>query len=341
VGIAVACGIVVAPVTASAQPYNPSDGQLYAAQQAADDSAAQVGRLLSQLGTAQSAVDAAHANAAAALGEYQGKLAGYQSAQAAADATRVAAGTAQQNLAAARADVVAFARSSYMAGSTVPGVQALLTSDGPRQLLERAALLAAVGTDRSDAVTRLVVVQRQADDAATAASTALAAATALKEQAATALAAANEAEAVARRTASSIQGQQAAMRSQLDQARATLVSLQSQRSAAEQYVAPAPVPSTGSGGGSSPAPAPAPAPVSGTHDWNAVALCESGGNWSINTGNGYFGGLQFSQPTWVAYGGLAYAPRADLATPAQQIAIAERVLAGQGRGAWPVCGRNL
>lgn len=78
-----------------------------------------------------------------------------------------------------------------------------------------------------------------------------------------------------------------------------------------------------------------------THDWSGVAQCESGGNWSINTGNGYFGGLQFSQPTWVAYGGLAYAPRADLATPAQQIAIAEKVLAGQGKGAWPVCGRNL
>lgn len=72
-----------------------------------------------------------------------------------------------------------------------------------------------------------------------------------------------------------------------------------------------------------------------------MALCESSGNWSINTGNGYFGGLQFSQSTWVAYGGLAYAARADLATKSEQIAVAERVLAGQGPGAWPVCGRNL
>jgi hypothetical protein len=339
VGVGVACGLVVAPLTASAQPYNPSDGQLYAAQQAADDSATQVGRLLTQLGTARSAVDAAHANATAALADYQGKLASYQGAQAAADAARAASDRSQRNLAAARADVVAFARSSYMAGSTVPGVQALLTSDGPRQLLERAALLDAVGADRSGAVTRLVVVQRQAADAATAASTTLAAAAALKEQAATALTAANQAETAARQTAGSIQAQQAAMQSQLDQARAALVSLQAQRSAAQQYVAPAPAPSSGSGGGSSPPPAPAPPP--GTHDWNAVALCESGGNWSINTGNGYFGGLQFSQSTWVAYGGLAYAPRADLAAPAQQIAIAEKVLAGQGKGAWPVCGRNL
>jgi nucleoid-associated protein YgaU len=78
-----------------------------------------------------------------------------------------------------------------------------------------------------------------------------------------------------------------------------------------------------------------------THDWSGVAQCESGGNWSINTGNGYYGGLQFSQGTWAGYGGTAYAPRADLASAGQQIAIAEKVLAGQGIGAWPVCGKNL
>ena len=78
-----------------------------------------------------------------------------------------------------------------------------------------------------------------------------------------------------------------------------------------------------------------------THDWSGVAQCESGGNWSINTGNGYYGGLQFSQGTRAGHGGTAYAPRADLASPSQQIAVAERVLAGQGIGAWPVCGKNL
>ncbi|MFF4525070.1 transglycosylase family protein [Streptomyces bluensis] len=71
--------------------------------------------------------------------------------------------------------------------------------------------------------------------------------------------------------------------------------------------------------------------------WNKVAACESTNNWSINTGNGYYGGLQFSQSTWEAYGGTAYAARADLATKDQQIAIAEKVLGGQGPGAWPVC----
>jgi LysM repeat protein len=77
------------------------------------------------------------------------------------------------------------------------------------------------------------------------------------------------------------------------------------------------------------------------HDWSGVAQCESGGNWSINTGNGYYGGLQFSPATWLGHGGGQYASRADLASPAQQIAVAERVLLTQGVGAWPVCGRHL
>lgn len=71
--------------------------------------------------------------------------------------------------------------------------------------------------------------------------------------------------------------------------------------------------------------------------WNKVAACESSSNWSINTGNGYYGGLQFTQSTWEAYGGARYAGRADLATRDQQIAVAEKVLDGQGPGAWPAC----
>ncbi|WP_232783747.1 transglycosylase family protein, partial [Mycobacteroides franklinii] len=76
-------------------------------------------------------------------------------------------------------------------------------------------------------------------------------------------------------------------------------------------------------------------------EWDQVARCESGGNWAINTGNGYQGGLQFSPSTWINSGGGQYAPSAHLATKDQQIAVAEKVLAGQGRGAWPVCGRGL
>ncbi|MGW1876432.1 transglycosylase family protein [Streptomyces sp. NPDC001975] len=71
--------------------------------------------------------------------------------------------------------------------------------------------------------------------------------------------------------------------------------------------------------------------------WDKVAACESSGDWGIDTGNGYYGGLQFTQSTWEAYGGTRYAPRADLATKDQQIAVAEKVLGGQGPGAWPVC----
>ncbi len=84
----------------------------------------------------------------------------------------------------------------------------------------------------------------------------------------------------------------------------------------------------------------APAAPSGGVNWSAIAACESGGNWSASTGNGFYGGLQFSEQTWLSYGGGQYAPSANLATPAQQIAVAQRVLAGQGIGAWPVCGAN-
>ena len=75
--------------------------------------------------------------------------------------------------------------------------------------------------------------------------------------------------------------------------------------------------------------------------WDRLAQCESGGNWAINTGNGYHGGLQFSAATWRGFGGGAYAPRADLATRAEQIAVAEKTLATQGWGAWPACSRTL
>ena len=82
------------------------------------------------------------------------------------------------------------------------------------------------------------------------------------------------------------------------------------------------------------APAAAAAPDS---DWDRLAQCEAGGNWHINTGNGYHGGLQFSASTWQAYGGSQYAATADQATREQQIDIATRVQAGQGWGAWPAC----
>jgi resuscitation-promoting factor RpfA len=84
----------------------------------------------------------------------------------------------------------------------------------------------------------------------------------------------------------------------------------------------------------------APAEAAETTVWDRVAQCESGGNWKINTGNGFYGGVQFAAGTWKAYGGNTYASQAHLANKAEQIAVARRVLAGQGPGAWPVCSRR-
>jgi len=82
-------------------------------------------------------------------------------------------------------------------------------------------------------------------------------------------------------------------------------------------------------------------PTGATGAWDRIAECESGGNWQANTGNGYYGGLQFGHSTWVAYGGDAYANNAHQASKAQQIAIAEKVRAARGGyGDWPVCGKK-
>ena len=95
-------------------------------------------------------------------------------------------------------------------------------------------------------------------------------------------------------------------------------------------------------------PLPAPALVVAAYDcsrtegpWNCLAQCESSGRWHVNTGNGFYGGLQFYQPTWEAHGGLKYAPRADLATKKEQIKVAEKVLRTQGWKAWPVCSKKI
>ncbi|MGH3506934.1 MAG: transglycosylase family protein [Nocardioidaceae bacterium] len=92
-------------------------------------------------------------------------------------------------------------------------------------------------------------------------------------------------------------------------------------------------------------PEPEPEPTTnyatGSTVWDQLAECESGGNWAINTGNGYYGGLQFSYDTWLAYGGGSYAETANLATREQQIAIAEKVLAAAGWGSWPACAAEL
>ena len=91
-----------------------------------------------------------------------------------------------------------------------------------------------------------------------------------------------------------------------------------------------------------PPPTPPPAPAVGTgSDWDRLAQCESGGNWAMNSGNGYSGGLQFHPGTWRYNGGTEFAPEAWMASREQQIVVAERIRAGQGWSAWPACSRKL
>lgn len=108
---------------------------------------------------------------------------------------------------------------------------------------------------------------------------------------------------------------------------------------------------SGAGAAVPPPPAPGPPGVAagrgagdcgpgGKWPWDCVADCESGGRWAVNTGNGFYGGLQFWQPTWEEYGGLAYAARADLASRDHQIRVAEELLGAQGWEAWPVCAKR-
>ena len=109
-----------------------------------------------------------------------------------------------------------------------------------------------------------------------------------------------------------------------------------QESVVKRGTKPAPAAAATASAGGAAAPA-----VSNGSTWDALAQCEAGGNWSINTGNGFSGGLQFTPSTWAAFGGTQYAPAAHLATREQQIAVAEKVRAGQGWGAWPACTSKL
>ena len=82
-------------------------------------------------------------------------------------------------------------------------------------------------------------------------------------------------------------------------------------------------------------------PVENGDAWDALAQCEATGDWAVNTGNGFYGGLQFDQSTWERQGGLKSAPRADLATREEQIAVASRMQRAQGWGAWPSCSSRI
>jgi len=239
--VTAAC-LVVAPGVAAARPVNPSDAQLSAADQAKQAAAAQVGQITAALAQAQSAAAGAAAAADIALQDFEVKQAAADQARAAADAAAAAAAQAEVELQSGRDDVVTFARDSYMQGSTSAGARAFMTSGGPAQLLERAALLETVGEHRVDVVAQLTVLETQATAADEAAQQAVGEADTLKAEAATLLAEAQEQKIEARSQAETLAGQQEAMEAQLETAQQTLYGLQGAREAAQAYAAQQAVP---------------------------------------------------------------------------------------------------
>jgi cell wall-associated NlpC family hydrolase len=234
---AAAVCLVVASGTASAAPTNPSDTQLTQAQQAKADAAQQVGAISAELAGAQAELDGARAQSAIALDTFQGKQADYEAAQTAAEAAAATAQQARDELATARAAIASFARQSYVQGSTSPTLEALMTADGPAQMVERAALLEAAGSHHGDVVVQVGAAEAQATAAETAAQTALAQAATLKQQAADALADAEALEVSARQQAATLASRQAALQQQFEQAQQTLLGLEGARAAAQQYAA--------------------------------------------------------------------------------------------------------
>jgi cell wall-associated NlpC family hydrolase len=240
---AVGVGAIVAAIVgsshgvAAASPRYPTDRQIGAAASAKAAAAQQVGAITAQLAKAQASVDAAHATAAIALDHFQAKQALYETAQAAAQTAKAAAHRAAAELGVARGQVASFARLTYIQGSTSPGFVALMSSDGPAQLLERQALLESAGGHRNDVLTTVAVAERKAAGTSSAAGAALKKADSLKSQAAAALTTASQAEAGARSQQSALTVQQAALQAKLQQAQVTLLGLQGARALANRYAA--------------------------------------------------------------------------------------------------------
>jgi cell wall-associated NlpC family hydrolase len=229
-----AVALTLAPTVAQAAPGRPSDDEIAAAQAAADAAVARIGQLSQQLTAAQESLAAARTRSLLALDEYQATQDAYQAAQQQADAAAAAAAKATADLGVARDEVIAFARRSYMQGSTYPGAAALVTAADPGQLVQRAALLEAAGSHRSDVLDRVTVLQEQATEADAVARASLAAAVTLQEQASTALAVAQTAEIGAREQAAALATQQAQMETELADAEAELQTLVGERAAADR-----------------------------------------------------------------------------------------------------------
>lgn len=239
VGGALAVGLSVG---VAAAPAAAAPGSIAEAQRAADALAARIDELNATLSAAQAAVDAAHAASAIALDDYQATQAAYQAAQQRAEVAAADAAEATAALGVAREDVVAFARRSYMQGSTYPEVAALLTAADPSELIERAALLEAAGSHRSDVLDTVTVLQERAARADVVARTAVVEADQLQADAAAALEVAQAAEVSAREQAVTVAAQQDALETELAAAQQELRELVGAKEAEERVTAASPPP---------------------------------------------------------------------------------------------------
>ncbi|MGY1692778.1 C40 family peptidase [Geodermatophilus sp. SYSU D01105] len=316
IGTAVAA-LVAVGATPGAALAAPGDAEVADAQAARDAAAAQVGQVSAQLAEAEAAAAAAHQAAQIALQEYEERLAAQQEAQAAADEAAAAAERARAALTRGREQVAEFARSTYMQGSTAPGAAALMSAEGPTQLLERAALLDAAGEHRVDVVDQLTVLEQQATDADRAAAQAAEEADALEDQAAESLASAQAQEVSARAQTAALAEQREAWEAELAAAQEELYGAQGAREAAAAAEAaqeatrtspPAPVPSSSGGssggsssGGSSSGGTPAPVPTladapSGSAVETAIAAARSQRGLPYSWGGGNSHGPTYGIP---------------------------------------------
>ncbi|MGY1652242.1 C40 family peptidase [Geodermatophilus sp. SYSU D01119] len=288
-GTAVA-GLVVlglAPGTASAAP---SDAEIAAAEAERVAAEQQVGVLSAQLAQAEAAAATAHQNAQIALQDYEETQAAYEAARVAADAATAAAAQADADVAEGRAQVASYARTTYMQGTTAPGAAALMSADGPAQLIERAALLEAAGSHRVDVVGELEVLQEQAVAAQEQARVASVQAETLQAEAAVTLAGAQAQESAAREQTAAVAEQRDAVAAQAEAAGIEVAQLQAEQDRAEAAAAAARA-------AARPAPAPAPAPQTAAPTTPSRSSSSGSSSGSSSSGSSSSGSASSGNPT--------------------------------------------
>ncbi|ADB74773.1 NlpC/P60 family protein [Geodermatophilus obscurus] len=300
----------------------PGDDQVAAAQAERDVAAARVGEIGAQLAAAQERVDAARRGAQIALQEYEVRRAAQEEARATADAAAAAAERAAAELRRGRDQVVAFARSSYMQGSTSPGAAALVTAEGPAQLVQRAALLEAAGGHRADVVAELTVLEQEAAAADDAAQVAVQAAGAAEAAAAESLASAQSQEVSARAQAAELADRREVLEAELAEAQEVLYGAQGAAAAAAAAEAAA---------GAAQAHPPVAPPVQSSSSPRSSSSTSSSGSSSSSSGGG--------APTGT--GTTAGAPTGSVVDRAIAAAVSQRGLPyswGGGNGNGPTYG---